>query len=251
MRGGTWKQWESWLPLESGLNCWEWTGGRHCLTWPLSEDRPWRGLQTEETILSRVVEKVNRYHYKRGLTLKRTPKQETLLRQSGQIWWDIWKRTVGKSKTNATSVIRYLRTDLEEDSKQETLLGRVVEKVNRYHYKRGLTLKRTPKQETLLRQSGQIWWDIWKRTVGKSKTNATSVIRYLRTDLEEESKQERHYWGRVVEKVKRYHYKRGLTFKRSPKLGLQTGDDIGVEWGKCETNSGQWSDLEKLGRCRI
>ena len=41
--GVRWRQLWSWLPLETRLNCWEWTGGRHCLTWPtLSEDRPWK-----------------------------------------------------------------------------------------------------------------------------------------------------------------------------------------------------------------
>ena len=117
--GVRWRQWWSWLPLETGLNCWEWTGGRHCLTWPtLSEDWPWK----QDNLLSQ--------REKNFLASRQSWK-------TNRMRFHISYETQNRGRCCPT----WLRIDLKQDcSKQEILLRWLIKSVGTNELEKGLRL---------------------------------------------------------------------------------------------------------------
>ena len=101
--------------------------------------------------------------WKRTVGKSKTNGTSVIIHPLGQIvWWRIWKHTVEKSKTNATSVIMH--------PLRRVIWGHVI-------WKHTVEKGKTNVNSVILHPLGQaIWGHIWKRAVGKSKTNATSVI---------------------------------------------------------------------------
>ena len=108
------------------------------------------------------------------------------------IWGDIWKFTVEKNQTNATSVTMHpllqviwgdiWRSTLEKSQTNATsvIMHPLGQAIWGHIWKRTVEKSQTNATCVIMQPLGQaIWGYIWKCTVEKRQTNATNVIMHL------------------------------------------------------------------------